>query len=358
MKARATLIQGSLAVAGLVAAWATWQRPRETRAMENGVVLVSASKTSLGRVHFEDGTRFVDLVRTTEGTPRLVVTQGFLPGKTPPPFDAGQPLDAGVLPDGGLPRDAGTPPLPPPEPPPTREMFAGERAEALWTRFSPLEAQRSLGVLPADKLKELGFEGSERKLELTVNGAARGFTVAKPLPGVFGSYLLDSASGEVSLLQGSFFTELDPAGQNLVDRRLHTFKTAEIDRFAVSVDGASAEFVVSDAAVPTTMKVASAKTPQAPDELLKNWYEKTWNKVVITEVLGKGELPRAGVPEVRLRLELSSRGAVKGWLEIGYLKNHGTWARSENTAGWVAVHQSAEEFMLEAQKLIADAKAP
>ncbi len=120
MKARATLIQGSLAVAGLVAAWATWQRPKETRAVENGVVLVSASKTSLGRVHFEDGTRFVDLVRTTEGTPRLVVTQGFLPGKTPPPFDAGQPLDAGVLPDGGLPRDAGTPPLPPPEPPPTR----------------------------------------------------------------------------------------------------------------------------------------------------------------------------------------------------------------------------------------------
>lgn len=347
MKLRSAAIQGGLALIGLIAAYLTWQRPQE-ESKADLVTVVSATKQSLDRVHFEDGTRFLDVVRHTEGTPRLWVTLGFLPGKTPV-FDAGVPavLDGGV--DGG----ALVKVTPPPEPPPTRETLANDRADSLFAKFTPLEAQRALGTLSKDKLDELGLVGSERKLDVYVAGAPRSFVVSKPVSGIIGSYAQDTKTGEVFLLQSSVFSELDPSSSLLVERRPHAFKQAEFDRFVVKVDGKEAEFVQTNAEIPQTAKVARASSPDKPDEMAKNWHDKIWNRLIVTEVLGKGELPKAGEPKVQLRLEYSGRGSPKGWLEIGADPAGSTWMRSENTASWVSVHQGAEELVLEAKKIIA-----
>jgi Domain of unknown function (DUF4340) len=347
VKARSAAVQGGLALAGLVAAYVTWQRPKETVKSEATISVMSASKQTLEQVHFDDGTRFVDVVKKVDGEPRLWVTSGFLPGKTPPPFDAGEP----VLLDGGV--DAGLIAVsPPPEPPPTREVLANDRADNVFSRFMPFEATRALGTLNSEKLDELGLAGSERHLALTVAGQVRSFIVSKPISGIIGSYVQDARSGEVFLVQSSIFNELDPTSQLLVDRRLHTFKQADFDAFTVTLEGKKTDFVQTDAAISATAKVARASAPEKADELAKNWHDKIFNRLVVTEVLGKGETPKPGEPKVALRLDYSSHGVKKGWLEIGFDQKKGTWARSENTASWVSIHQGSEEMVLEATKVV------
>lgn len=351
MKASSTVASGALALVGLVAAYTTWQRPKESVKSES-VEVVGATKQSLETVHYDDGTRFVDLTRKTTPEPRLYVTLGFLPGKTPT-VDAGLSVvaldggtDAGV--DGGV-RLVN---VKPPEPTPTRETYANERADNLFSRFMPFEATRALGTLSSAKLDELGLAGSERHLALTVAGQVRRFTVSKPLSGIIGSYLQDETSGAVYLVQSSIFSELDPSTQLLIDRRLHTFKQPEFDVFSVTYEGKTAEFVQTNADIPQTAKVAKVATPDKAEELVKNWHDKVWNRLVVTEVLARGELPKAGEPKVALRLDYKLKGSAKGFLEIALDKSQGTWARSENTVGWVAVHQGTEELVLEAKRFM------
>ena len=102
--------------------------------------------------------------------------------------------------------------------------------------------------------------------------------------------------------------------------------------------------------IPQTAKVAKASSPDKPEELVKNWHEKIWNRLIVTEVLSEGEQPKAGPPQVQLRLDYSLKGQPKGWLELAFDPSGATWARSENTPSWVSVHQGSEEIILEGIK--------
>lgn len=342
MKARSAAIQGGLAVIGLVAAYVTWQRPKDT-SKAAAVVIVDATKNSLEKVRYEDGTRAV----TLEKKDRFLVTLAFLPGKRPA-IDAGVTLvevDGGV--DGGVMAN-----FKPPEPQPDRTVFANDRADAVWAKLTPFEGTRALGKLPDAKLEEVGLTKSERKLELTVSGLPRRFTISRPVSGLIGNYAQDEQSGEVFLISSSLFNDLDPASQLLVDRRLHLFKPTEYDGFTVKAAQKEVAFVQTGADIPQTTKVARAATPDKADELAKNWHEKIWNRLIVTDVLERDELPKAGAPVVRLRLDYTLKGQPKGWLELGADPLGGTWARSENTPGWVSVHQGSEELMIEGSKLL------
>jgi len=349
VKAQSVSIYGALALVGLVAAYQTWQRPKETVKADQ-VTILDASKQSLEKVHFDDGTRFIDVVKRVEPEARLWVTLGYLPGKAPV-VDAGIVIETvdGGAPDGGaLPVTVKTP-----EVPPTRTMKTNERGDTLWGRFTPFVGTRALGTLPDAKLDELGLVNSGRTLELTVAGAVRRYVASKPVSGIIGGYVMDEKTKEVFLLPTTVFSELDPASQLLVDRRLHVFKQPEFDAFTVKVDEQSADFVQTNADIPATAKVARKQSPDKPDEMAKNWHDKIWNRVIVTDVLGENELPKAGAPKVALRIDYSLRGQPKGWLEIGLDPTAGTWARTENTASWVAVHQGADQLVLEAKKVIA-----
>ena len=346
MKARSAALQGGLALAGLVAAYVTWQRPADSLKSDS-VVVVEASRNSLERVRYEDGLRSV----TVEKKDRLLVTLAYLPGKRPV-FDAGTTsfeVDAGT--DGGV--DGGTllVSAKPAEPAPDRTVFANDRADTLWAKLTPFEGTRALGQLPREKLDEVGLTGSERKLELQVSGVAHRFTISRPVAGLIGNYAQDEKSGDVFLISSSLFNELDPNSQLLVDRRLHLFKPSEFDGFTVKAGEKSAAFVVTGAEISQTARVARAATPDKPEELVKNWHEKLWNRLIVTEVLSQGELPKAGVPEVQLRVDYTAKGQPRGWIELAIDANKATWARSENTPSWVAVHQGSEELILEGLKL-------
>jgi len=349
VKAKSVFIHGALALAGLLAAYATWQRPKETVKADQ-VVILDATKQSLEKVHYDDGSRFIDVTKRLEPDARLWVTLGYLPGQAPV-VDAGlsvELLDGGAPDGGALPVTVKTS-----EPPPTRTMRANERADTLWGRFTPFTGTRALGVLPDAKLDELGLVGSNRTLEVTVAGATHRYVASKPVSGIIGSYVMDAQSKEVFLLPATIFSELDPASTLLVDRRLHTFKQSEFDAFTVKVGTQSAEFVQTDAAIPSTAKVAKKATPDKPDEMAKNWHDKVWNRLVVTEVLGEGEVPKTGEPKAALRIDYALRGKPKGWLELATDATGGMWARSENTASWVSIHQGSEQLIIEAQKLVA-----
>lgn len=337
MKSRSVAIYGALALLGLLAAWRTWQSPEDTAKADQAVIL-DATRQTLERVRYDDGTRFIDVTRRTAGEPRLWVTLGYLPGKFPAP-------DAGVA-DGGLGVDGGVPAVAATEPPPTRTTPTNERGETLWARFTPFVGTRALGVLPQAKLEELGLVDTGRTLEVTVAGAPHRFMVAKASTGTIGSYLMDERTKGVFLIPSTVVNELDPASTMLVDRRLHRFTQKEFDAFTVTLGGLSADFVVNDATV------ARKDSPETPDELAKNWSDKVLNRLVVTDVLGEGELPKAGAPVQALRIEYRKGAQVKGWLEMATAPDGAMVARSENTGGWVTLHQNSDQLLLEAQKLV------
>ncbi|MFT3839687.1 MAG: hypothetical protein QM723_22065 [Myxococcaceae bacterium] len=355
MRANGAALQGGLALIGLVAAYTTWQRPKDTQT-ETDITVLDASKSSLQGVKYEDGDRFIDM-RKEDG--RVWFTQGWMEGRFPASQpDAGEviriPVDGGVLPDGGI-ADGGfiekRMQMIPAKPAPPKTVRGNERADKLWDKFTPLYGVRALGKLPNEKLKELGLFDAKRKLTVTVSGTARVYDVGNPSLNIVGMYLRDVADGSVYLLPAAMLSELEPSSQQLVDRRMHVFKMNEYDAFTITNGEVKKEFVSSNADIPQTAKVAAKETPDKPDELARNWSDKVFNRLIVTEVLGKDEQPAQGEPKVELRVDYTSGGKSKGFLEIG--KAGGSvFGRSENTAGWVGLHMGTDDVLTDAKRIV------
>lgn len=353
MKAKAALVHAGLALGGLAAAYVTWQRPADTHS-DDTVVIVEAAKKSIDKIRYQDTTRWMELTRKVDPDPVVSVTQGMFEDKVRASVpDAGTVVDAGfiTLSDGGVMAR----PLPPPPPPPiivpTRTMKGNDRAEKVFDKFAPLQASRALGKLSEEKRKELGLVGSERTLTVTVAGQTHSFLVSTPQPGLIGQYLEDSKDQKAYLLSGTLIGELDPSSQALIDRKLHLFRQADFDEFEVKYEGAARGFTQTGAEIAQTAKVTPKDKPDAPDEMVKNWHERIFNRFIVTEVLGAGETPRGGEPKVVLELRYLARGKEKGFLTLARGQGTEYWAKSENTLGWVGVHAGVDEVLAEAKRV-------
>jgi hypothetical protein len=199
-------------------------------------------------------------------------------------------------------------------------------------------------------LKELGLFDTKRKLTVSISGAQRVFDVGNPSLNIVGMYLRDAADGTVYLLPAAMLSELEPSSQQLVDRRMHVFKMNEYDAFTIETAGEKKEFVSSNADIPQTAKVAPRETPDKQDELARNWSDKVFNRLIVTEVFGKGETPMAGEPKIELRVDYTSGGKPKGFVEIGKA-NGAVFGRSENTAGWVGLHMGTDDVLTDAKRI-------
>lgn len=343
MTGRGLAITGGLAIVGLAIAYGTWQREPERAAGE--VIVVDASKGDLGSVHFEDENISVDVSRGNEtgGSGVWLKVQDKTP-VTPPKAPAAA--------------NSAPPAAPPAKPRPLRELRGDEPAEKLLTAFAPFRSPRAFGVLDAKKLKELGLEDAKKKLVVTARGQTRSFVIGQPSQGAGENYLRDTADNRVYLMPRQLLTDLQGALFRLVDRKLHTFKIAEVDRLVITSNGKSRQFVVKDNQNATAYKLAAAATPDKPDEMARNWHEKVW-RMFPTELLGKGETPTAGEPKVTTRVEYFAGPKSVGWLDIGKLDvpigsepppavnphapapvSNGLelYGRTEHTAGWVRLN--------------------
>jgi len=374
MKARGAAVQGTLALLGLAAAYATWQRPAD-KATGGEVVVLDLARNDLQRVRYEDGPKLIELERRDDGTEKglwlHLATREAAGDGGAVGADAGFPgatsdrrRDAGVVaerPDAGTrAADRASAAAPAREAKqPDREVRANDTAEKLFDRFAPLRASRALGVLDDAKRRELGLESSKKRLEVFARGGRQAsYVVAVSALGAGAPYLQSDQDKRVYLLSGSIATDLDAASTRLVDRRLHLFKPSDYDSLLVKVDDKQRELLqLSGDGQP--QKLASSKTPTKPDDFARNWHDRIW-RLVVTEVLGKAEVPSSGEPSVAIRIDYRSRQKPVGWIELSHPRTATSgpapeiYARTEHTAGWVKVHAIGEDLVKEGKKVVAE----
>ncbi len=127
MKARGAAVQGTLAVLGLVAAYATWQRQPEKGA-GGDVVVLDIGRNDLQRVRYLDGPKSVDLERRSDGPEKGLWIH----------------LSTRDSPDAGISApDAGIASSPSEHKSLDRDLRANDVAEKLFDKFTPLETARA-----------------------------------------------------------------------------------------------------------------------------------------------------------------------------------------------------------------------
>ena len=360
MRATGTWIQVALAAAGLAAAYITWQRPPEDKDAE--AVVLDLARSDLQRLKYEDDRRVVEVIPSRDTT---WIRQLEKPPPPPPAVANTSPPDGGVaaasdagtaasvaktVPAGGSP-DAGAAPsaaatIAPPSPPPapkSREYRANDSADRLLERFAPLRAVRALGVLPPEKLKEVGLTEAKRTVEIVTASGTHRFKVASDLYGAATPYALSEEDGRVYVLRGTALSDLEFAANRLVDRRLHSFREDEFDALVVRSGGKERRLVKAGD------KLAGAPQ-QPPDDFATNWHERIWRTMGV-DVLGRDETPAAGAPRVELRVEYVRGNSPVGFIEMGKA-GADVFARTEHTAGWVRLHGGSAQILDERDKVV------
>ncbi len=339
MKASNAAVQGLLALTGLAVAYGTWQRDPPSGGTD--VVVLDVTRNQVEKVRYDEPARYAELTRKAGGSESEIwLRVGERPPPPPPPT---------FLPDGGL---AEAPPALPQMPQtPERQLRGSEAADKLYQKFAPLKAARALGQLSPEKMKELGLADSKRTLEVTAGGTRYAFKIGTPISGLSTPYLASESDGRVYLLGGTLLGELEAAQSRLVERRFHEFKPNEVDSVAVKASDKQREFAFSSGELGQNT-VITPKGADKPDEFAKNWHDKIWRLMPI-ELLGAGETPAAGEPKVLTRVDYSTKGKPKGFLELGQGTSSELYARTEFTAGWVKVHTGSENLADEAKKVAA-----
>lgn len=355
MTGKAAALQGGLAALGLITAHLTWQR--EPERAPGDVTLIDAGKNDLGRIHYEDDNTVIDLERRKDaGENGVWLHLADRPPKPPAP-PAADPKKTASDP---------TPPTPPPPPTnPPRDLNGSDVAAKLLEQFAPLRSPRAFGVLDTAKLKELGLEGSKRKLTVSVKGDTREFTVGSPPgPGSGEAFLRDTRDGRVYLMPHGIVGDFT-ATTRLIDRKLHGFEPTEYDRLVLTVGGKSRELIQTHRENLQTAQLASPKTPDKPDQMAKNFHDLIWRSFPM-EVLGKGEVPKEGQPISFGRIEYFDGKKSLGYLDLyrtspdsvqqtDQAGNRTTmYARTERTAGWVKIHVNGQ-LQTDAEKIVAAA---
>jgi hypothetical protein len=340
---RSVAIQGGLALLVLVLAYTTWQRPPEKQAGE--VFVLDLTKNDLDKVRFEDqeAKSWSELAKgkDDEGTFITLRLSGF--DSTGAALPSGHPGIALKQPE--------------------RLVRANETGAKLFEKFAPLRAQRSLGVLDAAKLKELGLDKTKKFVEITARGRARRFAIVSAPPGGDNPYIQDVGDKKVYIVPRAVMSDLQAASTNLPERRLHSFRIEDVDRVTLSSAGKTRELVAARIEDFPGIRLAPAATPDKPDATLKNWNDRVFS-LFPTEVLGQGEVPAAGNPTVVIRVEYFSRGRRIGWTELarGSAPAVSTatappatpgFARSEFTLGWFKLAGDAQSLINEAETLVA-----
>ena len=343
MTGKAVAIQGGLAAVGLLAAHLTWQREPERAPGE--VNIIDATKNDLGAVHYEDDKVAYDMTRAREQGEEGIWIH-FVDKAVPPKAE---------------PKPDGKPPEPPASSTPPRDLRGSEAATKVLDQFSPLRSPRAFGVLDAQKIKELGLEGSTKKLDVTAKGDTRHFTIGQPQGTPGGeSFIRDSASGRVYVMPRGLLSDLQAAQARLIDRRMHAFNPADFDRIKLTVGGKSKEFVQIGRERGNAAQLAPADKPDKPDQTLHNWHDTIWRTFPM-EILGRGEMPKNGAPKVAARIEYFDGKKSLGWMELGKLESSTAgqsgggateiMARSEHTPSWVSLHTNSQ-ILTDTEKMI------
>ncbi len=340
MTYRQVAVQGALALAALVAAYFTWQRDAELAPGE--VVVVDVSKGELVGVRFADQEKstWVELGRAADDNGPFISVHLSPQEEAKKTAGAKEPAAAGSK-------------------TPDRVVRGSDAAEKLFASFAPLRASCGLGVLAADKLKDLGLASSQKRISLTLRNGKRTFAIAPAPPGGGEPYLRDEQDGRVYVVGRSFLSDFASATSLLVERRVHTFRLEDADRMVVTRGTTRREFLISNSE--DGVRLAAAGTPDKPDAAAKTWHDRIFS-VWPVEVLGKDEAPAEGAPQLDLRIDYSARGRRLGFVEIAKVAAVASsvekdakdtlYARSERSLGWFKLSSDAGTMLGDVQGIL------
>jgi hypothetical protein len=341
---KGVVLQGGLAVVGLVAAYMTWQRQPELQAGE--VFVLDITKNELGKVRFDDeeAKTFTELQLERDDNGSFVALR--LSAREPPAGKAATPGPAAS------------------KPTPERLLRGSEAAKTLYERFAPLRATRALGVLDAGKLKDLGLATTKKHIVVSTRSGQHTFDIAPAPQGGTDPYLRDQTDGRVFVVSRSILSDFQAAATSLVEHHLHGFRLEEADRVAMTVGSTKKEFRVARSAEGRGAEIASTAAPDKPDPAARAWHERAFG-LWPSESLGRGEVPTEGEPQATLRLDYFARGRSLGWLTVAEAPvppmesvsgasptpKKILYARSELTSGWVKLSSDADTLVAESIKL-------
>jgi hypothetical protein len=355
---RSAAIQGGLAALGLLAAHLTWQRDPERA--PGAATVIDASKSDVALVHYADNNTIVEFRRGhgDNDAPvwiHIVKGEGALRHKDPAKDkknDKNAPKQENK-PDKA--EEADTP----------RDLRGSDQSGKLVDNFAPFVSPRAFGLLDAAKLKELGLDAPVRKLDVTVRGDVRHYEIGQPEKAAAGeAFLRDTRDGRVYLMPRGMLADLQNPG-HLVDRRLHAFDLGDFDRLVITSNGKTKEYVQTDRQVRAKATIASAKSPDKPDQMAKNWHDSLW-RAFASDILGRGEDPPGGKPATVLRVEYFDGKQSVGFDEFARVEptaesssavseepaGSDVYVRTEHSAGWMKV-ANGNQLITDAQKLVA-----
>lgn len=370
MTRRAATIQGLLALAGLFAAYLTWQREPSLDTGE--AYVLDINKNELTAVRYEE------------------LEQVAKPTDAPAAADAskdkqkagGAALNKDVVvrdwvelssikdPNGPVVwvrfagKEGSNVALPSGHPVvqtavPERQLRGNESALKMWEGFTPWKATRALGVLEGDKLKDLGLLEPKRRIKVTFKGVTRSYSLVPAPPGGTDPYVRDEEDGRVYIVARQLLTDFQAAKSNLVEKRLHGFAVQDIDRLVITAGDKKKEFQFRRFEGRPGGELLPTGSDKA-DQTAGNWHDRVF-ALFPAEVFGKDEKPAGGAPKTSVRIDYFYRGKPLGWVELARPEDAAAggsgaagqqaYARSEFTAGWVSLSADALNLVSEGQSL-------
>jgi hypothetical protein len=182
-------------------------------------------------------------------------------------------------------------------------------AEKLVDILAPLKAIRAVGQVPADREPEFGLNEPEGTLIVKLGTAERKLVIGGATPGGSDRYVRDPASGEVYVVKGQVFRDVDTADSALMERDLHEWKDVEIAGAKI-IAGDRSRTVVRGG--PESKRFwADEAAKETADETIGNWMSKV-DRLRPTEYLQAPPEPR----ETVVRIEYAGAGGALGYLEV------------------------------------------
>ena len=290
---RSIFVHAGLAVTSAVIAIGVWTRDKQPKALvQSDVTIWQGKPKDVESIVYDGKKKRVELTSKKDDLGRWFVGSVEKEKAAPRP-----------APDAGA-----------PEPAAGEKVVTGivsiTPAEKLLDVLAPLKAIRAVGQLPADREAEFGFTEPEGTLTVKLGGAERKLLFGGPTPGGSDRYVRDPANGEVYVVKGQVFRDVDTAESALMERDLHEWKDAEVAAAKIIAGGKNRTVVRGSTEAKRFWADEASK--ETADETIGNWMSKV-DRLRPSEYQQAAPDPR----ETVVRIEYTgSGGTALGWLEV------------------------------------------
>ncbi len=178
-------------------------------------------------------------------------------------------------------------PKDPPKVRKSKQFKGGKAAEEMMKGLAKLSVMRSLGTVPADKLKAFGLQGSKKSLVLKSGGMTRELTLGSNAHGSMDRYIQDKQDGRVYVIRPRLLADFPYAEYRLMDRDLHGFVRKEIEKVVISGKAGKKTLVQQNRRTPASAFWADEAAPRKRKELYGNWMDKLSRLSVLEYVANK-----------------------------------------------------------------------